>query len=147
MAEMNIPDMVAHAVLSTRSDAIIASDRSGTIIFWNVGAERIFGYSAACAIGQSLDIIIPHNLRQRHWEGYRHVMETGNSRYGDGDVLAVPGLRKDGSRISLEFTVSLLRDEHGQLAGIAAVLRDVTQRFEEMRALRRKIAQRDAATG
>jgi PAS domain S-box-containing protein len=77
---MNIFETVAHAVLSARSDAIIASDKSGTIIFWNAGAERIFGHPAEAAVGQSLDIIIPERLRQRHWEGYRRVMNTGTSR-------------------------------------------------------------------
>jgi PAS domain S-box-containing protein len=138
---MNIFEMVAHAICSARSDAIIASDRSGKITFWNAGAERIFGRSAASALGQSLDIIIPERLRKRHWEGYRRVMETGTSRYGDGEILSVPGLRKDGSTVSLEFTIALLRDEDGQLAGLAAVLRDVTERFEEMRSLKRKLAE------
>jgi len=137
---MNVPETVAQAVLSSRSDAIIAADKNGKIIFWNAGAERMFGHPAASAIDQSLDIIIPERLRQRHWEGYRHVMDTGASRYGDGEILAVPGLRMDGSRISLEFTVSFLRDEHGQLSGLVAVLRDATERFEELRALRQRLA-------
>jgi PAS domain S-box-containing protein len=143
---MNISEMVAHAVISARSDAIIASDTSGKIIFWNAGAERIFGHTAESALGQSLDIIIPERLRQRHWDGYRRVMETGTSRYGDGDVLAVPGIREDGATVSLEFTIVLVKDEKGQLIGLAAVLRDVTDRFEEMRALRRKLADSGAAS-
>jgi len=142
---MNIFDAVAQAVLSARSDAVVAADKSGRIIFWNAGAERIFGHPAGSTVGQSLDIIIPEQLRQRHWEGYRRVMESGASRYGEGDILAVPGVRNDGSRISLEFTIALVRDEAGQLAGLAAVLRDVTERFEEVRALRRKLA--DASAG
>jgi PAS domain S-box-containing protein len=99
------------------------------------------------AIGQSLDIIIPEWLRARHWLGYRHVMETGESRYGHGDILAVPGIRKDGGRVSLEFTIVPLRDETGQMIGMTAIMRDVTIRFEEMRALRQKLAQASKVPG
>ena len=110
------------------------------IRFWNRGAERIFGLAAADAVGQSRDIIIPETVRVRHWEGYDQVMKTGVSRYGSGAVLAVSGLRKDGSRVSLEFTVVPFRDDEGRLRGIAAILRDVTKRFDEIKDLRRRLA-------
>jgi PAS domain S-box-containing protein len=132
------PSQIAEALLASSSDAIVATDRDGIIRHWNKGAERIFGHSAAEAVGQSLDLIIPEQLRARHWEGYRHVMQTGQSRYGEGDLLAVPGLHKDGSRVSLEFTVAIIRNDAGEMIGIAAVLRDVTKRFEEMKALRKQ---------
>jgi PAS domain S-box-containing protein len=115
------------------------------IRFWNGGAERIFGFGAAEAVGKSLDIIIPENLRARHWEGFNETMRTGNTRYGAGDILAVPARRQDGTRISIEFTVLPFRDDAGQMIGIAAILRDVTKRFEEMRALRRQLAERGGA--
>ena len=133
-------DALAHALLNTQSDAIVATDREGLIRHWNPGAERIFGFAAAEAIGQSLDLIIPEPLRARHWEGYRQVMATGESRYGHGDLLSVPGLRKDGSRISLEFTVVPLTNAAGRIDGVVAVMRDVSKRFEEMRALKKKLA-------
>ena len=135
-------ETLAAAVLSTTSDAIVATDRDGVIRYWNPGAERIFGHSREAAVGQSLDLIIPENLRARHWQGYRNVMQTGESRYGHGDLLSVPGLRKDGTRISVEFTIVPLRDEDGKVEGMAALMRDVTQRFEEMRALRKELAAR-----
>ena len=93
----------------------------------------------------SLDIIIPKNLRARHWEAYLETMRTGKTRYGEGDVLAVPAVRKDGSRVSIEFTIFPYRDQQGNLIGVAAVLRDVTKRFEEMKALRNALASRPAA--
>ena len=107
------PSQVAEALLASSSDAIVVTDRDGVIRHWNKGAERIFGHGTAEAVGQSLDLIIPEQLRARHWEGYRHVMQTGQSRYGEGDLLAVPGLRKDGTRVSLEFTVAMIRDDTG----------------------------------
>ena len=70
-------------------DAVIFADRSGVIRLWNSGAEAIFGYEAAEALGQTLDLIIPERLRERHWEGYHRTMTTGLTRYGEG-LLAVP---------------------------------------------------------
>ena len=132
--------MLARALLGTSSDAIIAADKDGVVRFWNPGAERIFGYTSEDAVGQSLDIIIPERLRKRHWDGYQQVMEGGESRYGHGDILAVPGIRKDGAAISVEFTIVPLTNEAGRLNGVAAIMRDVTKRFEEVRALKRKLA-------
>lgn len=121
-------------------DAIVYADAQGIIGFWNKGAERIFGFLASEAIGQSLDIIIPDGLRKRHWSGYSETVRTGTSRYGAGDVLAVPALRKDGTRISVEFTILPFHDKTGRTLGMAATLRDVTKRFEEMKALRASAA-------
>jgi PAS domain S-box-containing protein len=122
---MNLSDQLGTALLASTSDAIVATDRDGHITFWNPGAERIFGFAADEVIGKSLDLIIPENLRARHWEGFHHVMKTGVSRYGDGDLLSVPGLAKDGRRISVEFTIVMLRDG-ADVAGTVAVMRDVT---------------------
>jgi PAS domain S-box-containing protein len=133
------PSALAEAILSTRADAIVLADSQGIIRFWNPGAERIFGFSRTEAVGQSLDIIIPERLRKRHWDGFDRSMKAGQTRYGDGDVLAVPAIRKDGSQISVEFTIVMLRNNGGDVLGIAAILRDVTTRFEEMRALRRQL--------
>jgi len=139
MRTMNTPAGLAEALLHSPSDAIIATDREGRITFWNPGAERIFGFTAAEATGQSLDLIIPENLRARHWSGFRHTMETGTSRYGHGDLLSVPGLTREGARISVEFTIVLLRNGTQAVTGTVAVMRDVTKRFEEVRELKRRL--------
>ncbi|HTI84007.1 MAG TPA: PAS domain S-box protein [Acetobacteraceae bacterium] len=131
-------DRFAATLFRTTSDAVVYADAEGLIRYWNGGAERIFGFVAAEAVGQSLDIIIPQSLRQRHWDGYRQTMATGTTRYGDGDLLSVPAVRKDGSRISIEFTVTPFHDTAGRMLGIAAIMRDVTRRFEEMKALRQR---------
>lgn len=138
--------MIARSILASRSDAIVAADRAGKITFWNPGAEALFGHPTASAVGSSLDIIIPERLRRPHWEGYRRVMASGTSRYGEGEILAVPGIRCDGSRISLEFSISFLRQADGQIAGLVAVLRDVTKRYEELRTLRRKLNAAEVST-
>jgi PAS domain S-box-containing protein len=139
---VNISAVVAEAVLSGRSDAIIAVDREGIIRLWNPGAERLFGFERSEALGQSLDLIVPERLRQRHWGGFRHVIHTGQSRYADGDLLSVPAVRKDGSTISVEFTITPLKNAAGEIIGMAAVMRDVTKQFQEMRALKRTLAER-----
>lgn len=121
-------------------DAIVYADAEGVIAFWNKGAERLFGFSEAEALGKTLDIIIPEALRKRHWDGYAATVRSGTTRYGSGDLLSVPALRKDGARISVEFTILPLRDRDDRILGIAATLRDVTKQFEEMKALRKQAA-------
>ena len=137
---MDLARLAADGIVSASADAVVAADRSGIIRLWNPGAERIFGHRAGEAVGQSLDLIIPERLRTAHWDGWRRVVETGRSRYGDGDLLSVPAIRKDGERISVEFTIVPLKDEIGRMVGMAALMRDVTKRFEEMKALRRQLA-------
>ena len=130
----------ADCLVSGMADAIVYADAEGVIRRWNRGANRIFGFSEFEALGQSLDLIIPERLRQRHWQGYRATMRSGQSRYGDGQILSVPALRKDGTRISVEFTIVPFTDASGQMIGIAAIMRDATAQFEELRALRRRLS-------
>ena len=126
---MSFSALLTEAILSTRSVAIISADRDGIIRFWNPGAERLFDFSNEEAVGRSLDLIIPERVRESHWHGYGRFLQTGQSRYGEGDVLSVPALRKDGATISVEFTIVPLRDKAGQLMGLAAVMHDVTKRL------------------
>lgn len=138
-------DRFYRTLVHETSDAIVYADAEGRISFWNKGAEQIFGFAASEAIGKTLDIIIPENLRKRHWDGYEETVRTGKTRYGAGDLLAVPALRKDGARISVEFTILPFRDRLGRILGIAATLRDVTKQFEEVKVLRKEAARRAAA--
>ncbi|RUM97144.1 PAS domain S-box protein [Pseudaminobacter arsenicus] len=130
---------IATGILDSAANAIVVSDQTGTIVLWNAGAERVFGFAEHEALGKSLDIIIPEPLRARHWEGYRQTMRSGTSRYGAGDVLSVPGLHKDGHRISVEFTITLLVGAGAEIRGMVAVMTDVTKRFEELKSLRKKL--------
>jgi len=92
--ELYLADFAARLV-SGMSDAIVYADAEGVIRVWNRGATRVFGFAEAEAVGRSLDITIPENLRGRHWQGYRPTMRTGQSRYGDGQIPSVPAMRKD----------------------------------------------------
>ena len=128
-----------HALVQAAGDAIIVADVHGRMVLWNPAAERLFGFTEAEAVGRSLDLIIPERFRERHWTGYRAVMETGQTRYGT-QVLRVPALRKDGQRLSIAFTVALLHAPEGHRTGIAAIIRDDTARWQEEQALRQRLA-------
>ena len=125
-------------IVEKAADAIIFANREGIIRLWNSGAEAIFGYSAKEAIGQSLDLIVPEKLRKRHWEGYRKVMATGKTKYGKG-TLAVPAITKSDERISIEFTIVLVTSDSGEPLGTAAIVRDVTERWQKQRELKKRL--------
>lgn len=127
-------------------DAIVFADREGIIRVWNAGAGAMFGYDAAEAVGRTLDLIIPEKMRERHWEGYHRVMDTGVTKYGK-ELLAVPGIRKDGARISLEFSVAMIRGEGGAPEGIVAVMRDVTARWRKEQEEKKRRASTEAHPG
>lgn len=124
--------------IGNASDAILIADREGIIRYWNAGAERILGYQAGEALGQSLDLFIPEKLRGRHWEGYQRVMASGETKYKTG-LLSSPGLRKDGSQVSLEFSMVLLKDEQGGMQGCAAIMRNVTARWLKEQELKKRL--------
>jgi PAS domain S-box-containing protein len=136
-------ERLASRIVEGAADAILFTDREGVIRIWSGGAERIFGWSAAEAIGKSMDLIIPERLRARHWQNWDRVMETGQTRYAT-DVLAVPALRKDGAALSIEFTITLVRDDAGRILGPAAVVRDVTARFAREKELRARVRELEA---
>jgi PAS domain S-box-containing protein len=132
-------DKLLNQAVNEASDAILISDLEGIIRFWNSGAEQMFGYTAAEAVGQSLDLIIPENLRARHWDGYHRVMASGETKYKTG-LLRSPGIRKDGARISLEFSMVLLHDDASQMQGCASIMRDVTERWKKEAELKVRLA-------
>jgi PAS domain S-box-containing protein len=137
-------EAIYRSIVDGSPDAIILGDPEGIIRLWNAGAETIFGYTAQEAIGQSMDIIIPERLRARHWDGYNKTMITGTSRYGAGDLLAVPAIRKDGSSISIEFTIQMLKDADGHILGPVAIIRDVTKRFKRDKELAKRLKELEA---
>ena len=120
-------------------DAIIVADAHEKIVLWNPAATRIFGYTAEEALGKTLDLIVPERQRHKHNAGYSKSMETGTTRYG-ASLLKVPALHKDGSTLSIAFTVGMLFDDQHQANGVVAVIRDETERFAQERALKKRIA-------
>jgi len=139
MGELPFEELCRQLVQNS-NDAIVYSDRGGIIRLWNAGAEQMFGFTADEALGQSLDIFIPENQRARHWEGYFKVMESGETRYAK-ELLAAPAMRKDGSRVSTEFSMTIVRDANGAIDGTAAIIRDVTVKWQKEKALRVRLAE------
>jgi PAS domain S-box-containing protein len=136
-------DIDLNALVGAIGDAVVVSDREGKVIVWNPAAERMFGFTEAEALGQSMDMIIPERLRKRHWEGFDKSMATGTTRYGH-DVLRVPAVDKAGRAMSIAFTVAMLFGPDGKVSAIASVIRDETSRFAEDRALRRRVVELEA---
>jgi PAS domain S-box-containing protein len=139
-----LEDRLYREIVDGSPDAFILGDAEGVIRLWNAGAERIFGFTAAEALGQKMDLIIPERLRARHWDGYDRTMATGKSRYGAGDMLAVPAITKDGRSISIEFTIQMLHGSAGELLGPLAIIRDVTARFQREKELGRRLKELEA---
>lgn len=130
-------------LVQSMGDAVVVTDGKGDIVLWNAAATRIFGFSEAEALGRSLDIIIPERQRGRHWDGYEKTMSSGQTRYGT-TLLRVPALHKDGHTLSIAFTVALLKGDQGQVEGVGAIIRDETSRFQDERALRKRITELEA---
>jgi PAS domain S-box-containing protein len=143
MTESTDHEWLCRRIVENSPMAIMFADREGKIRLWNSGAETIFGYTEKEALGQSLDLIVPERQRPRHWEGWDKVMASGVTKYGR-DPLAVPAMRKDGSRISIEFNVVLVRAESGELAGVAAMVQDVTARWQKQKELNARLAALEA---
>jgi len=109
------------AILTSSDDAIISKSLSGIIMDWNLGAERIFGFSAAEAVGQSIAIIIPEDRAAEEPEILNRL------QHGERiDHFETRRRRKDGEIIDVSVTISPLRDSHGRLIGASKIARDVT---------------------
>ena len=137
------PSVDCEALLRAAGDAVVAAGADGSILLWNHAAERIFGYAEQEALGHSLDLIVPERFRGRHWRGYREVMRTGRTRYGT-EVLRVPALQRDGSPLSIAFTVALLFSPDEKVQAIAVIIRDDPSRWNEERALRQRLTELEA---
>lgn len=133
---------LARAIVAQAQEAVIFADRGGIIRLWNRGAEIVFGYAAAEALGQSLDLIVPERFRNAHNEGFRRAIETGHTR-ADGRVLTTRAQGKFGGRLYVDLSFGLIKDESGTVSGAFAIGRDATARHLEEVA--RRVAAEPAA--
>ena len=129
---------LAERILDQIADAVVYADRTGTIRRWNQGAAALFGYSAAEALGQNLDLIIPEHLRTPHWRGFEAAMTSGVIKL-EGRPTLTRATHKSGGKLYVEMTFALVKgDVEGSALGAVAVARDVTPRFEAQRAAARR---------
>ena len=122
-AALNLYERIVHDTV----DAVIYADREGKIQLWNAAAESIFGFPTTTAVGTTLDLIIPERLRASHWAGYRRAMETGSTRL-NGRPTLTRALHRDGRKLYVEMTFSVVRSPTGTVLGSVAVARDVTDK-------------------
>jgi PAS domain S-box-containing protein len=134
------------ALVAQSPDAIILSDRDGNIKLWNAAAQRIFGHRADEVRGTSLDVIIPERLRDAHWAAFRVCVESGREKYA-GRVLTTRSMHKDGSKLYVDLAFALIRDAAGAVTGVVATARDCTERYEQERALRARVAELESPKG
>jgi PAS domain S-box-containing protein len=127
-------------------DAVVFADRDGIVRVWNAAAERIFGFSGGDAIGQDLNIIIPESLREAHWAGYDRALEAGDTKYR-GQSLPTKALKADGSTIYVELSFAIVQGRDGGVTGALATARDITERFERDRTMRRRLRELEAGAG
>lgn len=141
-----LPHDLPARILDGSPDAILICDHAGTVRYWNAAAERVFGFPVTEALGVSMNLIIPERLRARHWAGWEATMRTGVTRYGEGQLLAVPALHRDGRQVSIEFSIQLVKKPNGQIEWVVAVIRDVTERFIREKTLRAQLKALEAKT-
>ena len=102
------------------SHAVVLSDRTGRILYWSPGAERLFGHPATAALGQSLDLIVPDAFREPHWAGFQRAMESGRSP-ASGSTTNLPVKCRDGEVRPFPARFVFLADGHGDTVGAVAI--------------------------
>lgn len=132
-------ESAAPHILRCMPEALIFCDLEGIIRVWSGGAEKVFGWSAAEAVGQSLDLIIPERMRKAHWDGFNQAMERGGVKPGRTSMIT-RSLHKSAEFIYVDMSFEMVRDAAGKIIGSMAVAREATKRFNEEKALRKQLA-------
>jgi PAS domain S-box-containing protein len=118
------------AIVESSQEAILTKSLDGVITTWNQGAVHLYGYTVAEAVGQSLTLIVPPELRQEARDFLRRIQQ--------GEYLQqyeTERVRKDGRRIDVSLTVSAVRDSQGALTGASVIARDITEQKDAEREL------------
>lgn len=113
------------AIVEQAAEAIVFADRGGIIRIWNRGAERLFGYSAAEALANNLDMIIPERFRVPHWAGFSQAIDAGETRNA-GRVLRTRSVHKNGGKLYVELSFGVTWGPDGAVAGAFAIGREST---------------------
>jgi PAS domain S-box-containing protein len=133
------PATVYEDLLNSMPEAVIFADAQGIIRLWNPGAESLFGFGAGEALGQSLDLIIPENLRKAHWDGYGKAISRGATVHC-GQSRITRALHKSGTTLYVDMSFAVVKNQSGDTTGSMAVARDAMQRYQEEKQLRKQLA-------
>ena len=125
-------------LLAQAPDAVVFAGADGVILYWNAAAERIFGHPASAAVGHNLDLIIPEPYREAHWRGFDRALGEGETKYR-GQVLPTRAMRADGEQIYVELSFAIIKAADGAVAGALALARDITERWNRDREMRRRL--------
>lgn len=101
------------------AEAMVLVDVNGVIQLWSDGAERMFGYAASDAVGQTLDLIVPPEYREAHWNGFRRAIVSGHASV-EGQATPFPARHATGDVIPRPGRLTLIRRPHGEV--VAAVV-------------------------
>lgn len=116
------------AVVEQALDATIFADREGIVRIWNARAEMVFGFSASEAIGGSLDVIIPEDLRAAHWRGFNRAIAAGRTRLG-GRAMVTRAVHKQGGKLYVELSFGIVKGGPQGVMGALATAKDITQSY------------------
>jgi PAS domain S-box-containing protein len=131
--ELRAADERFRAVTASTRDGIVSADGNGRIIFWNAGAEQIFGRSSAEAVGHPLTDLMPERYRDAHRAGIARFLATGKGRI-TGSTVEVEALRADGTEFPIEL--SLGSWTHNGQTCFTGIVRDLSDRVRARHALR-----------
>jgi PAS domain S-box-containing protein len=123
--ELRASELRFRSVVQSANDAIVLADDQGKIIFWNHGAERIFGYSEDEVLNAPLEVLMPPHYREAHRLGLQRLRSTGKAKL-IGRTLEMEGLRKDGSEFPLELSLATWITAEGTF--FTGILRDISDR-------------------
>ena len=129
-------NLLLATIVDSSDDAIVSKDLSGTILSWNRGAERIYGYTEAEIVGKSVDVIVPPGLLHEINHALREVAE-GRMVTRDETTR----VRKDGSLLKVSLILSPMRNAEGQIIGVSSIAHDITERKRAEEALTASQAQ------
>jgi PAS domain S-box-containing protein len=138
--ENTAADTLPGDILRSMPEALVYADLEGVIRRWNPGAETVFGFSAAEALGQSLDLIIPERMRKAHWDGFNKAIVRGGTLPGRTSMIT-RSLHKSGEQIYVDMSFAMVKDDAGKMLGSMAVARDATKRFLEEKNMRKQLAE------
>lgn len=136
--ENTASDTLPGDILRSMPEALVYADLEGIIRRWNPGAETVFGFTAAEALGQSLDLIIPERMRKAHWDGFNKAIVRKGTLPGRTSMIT-RSLHKSGEQIYVDMSFAMVKDESGKLLGSMAVARDATKRFLEEKSMRKQL--------